>query len=58
LLLTLQALLLELNTEDKEESMKAVMNELEKMMISFFSLMKFILLLVQVEQPDLWMLPT
>jgi ATP-dependent Clp protease ATP-binding subunit ClpA len=27
--------------------MKAVMNELEKMMISFFSLMKFILLLVQ-----------
>jgi ATP-dependent Clp protease ATP-binding subunit ClpA len=38
-----------------EERMKAVMNELEKMMISFFSLMKFILLLVQVEQPDLWM---
>jgi ATP-dependent Clp protease ATP-binding subunit ClpC len=37
-----------------EERMKAVMNELEKMMISFFSLMKFILLLVQVE-PDLWM---
>jgi hypothetical protein len=37
-----------------EERMKAVMNELE-MMISFFSLMKFILLLVQVEQPDLWM---
>jgi ATP-dependent Clp protease ATP-binding subunit ClpC len=35
--------------------MKAVMNELEKMMISFFSLMKFTLLLVQVEQPDLWM---
>jgi hypothetical protein len=35
--------------------MKAVMNELEKMMTSFFSLMKFTLLLVQVE-PDLWML--
>jgi ATP-dependent Clp protease ATP-binding subunit ClpA len=31
-----------------EERMKAVMNELEKMMISFFSLMKFILLLVLV----------
>jgi ATP-dependent Clp protease ATP-binding subunit ClpC len=52
--LDLQALLLELNTEEFEERMKAVMNELE-MMISFFSLMKFILLLVQVEQPDLWM---
>jgi ATP-dependent Clp protease ATP-binding subunit ClpA len=51
----LQALLLELNTEDSLRNMKAVMNELEKMMISFFSLMKFILLLVQVEQPDLWM---
>jgi hypothetical protein len=37
--------------------MKAVMNELEKMMISFFSLMKFTLLLVLVEQPDLWMHP-
>jgi hypothetical protein len=33
--------------------MKAVMNELEKMI--HFLLMKFILLLVQVEQPDLWM---
>jgi ATP-dependent Clp protease ATP-binding subunit ClpC len=30
--------------------MKAVMNELKKMMTSFFSLMKFILLLVLVEQ--------
>jgi hypothetical protein len=28
-------------------------DELKKMMISFFSLMKFTLL--QVEQPDLWM---
>jgi hypothetical protein len=37
------------------EERMTVMNELEKMMISFFSLMKFILLLVQVEQPDLWM---
>jgi hypothetical protein len=55
--LTLQALL-QLNIEDKVESMKAGNDELEKMMISFFSLMKFTLLLVQVEQPDLWMLPT
>jgi ATP-dependent Clp protease ATP-binding subunit ClpA len=48
--LDLQALLLVLNTRKFEERMKAVMNELEKMMISFFSLMKFILLLELVEQ--------
>jgi hypothetical protein len=34
--------------------MKAVMNELEKNDDIILSLMKFILLLVQVEQPDLW----
>jgi hypothetical protein len=37
--------------------MKAVMNELEKNDIILL-LMKFTLLLVQVEQPDLWMHPT
>jgi ATP-dependent Clp protease ATP-binding subunit ClpC len=37
-----------------EERMKAVMNELEKN-DDIILLMKFILLLVQVEQPDLWM---
>jgi hypothetical protein len=38
-----------------EERMKAVMNELEKNDDIILLLMKFILLLVQVEQPDLWM---
>jgi hypothetical protein len=36
--------------------MKAVMNELEKMMISFFSLMKFILLLDRWSKVN-WMHP-
>jgi hypothetical protein len=49
------ALLLELNTEDSLKNDEGRRMNEKKMMISFFSLMKFILLLVQVEQPDLWM---
>ena len=41
-----------------EERMKAIMNELEKTLISFCLLMKYIPLLAQAELPVRWMLPT